>query len=72
LLLLGRAIREVREEQGFSVGELAGATGVARKRIAAVEDGRFDPEYDLLIALAEGIGVRPSAFFVRAEVLCRG
>jgi transcriptional regulator with XRE-family HTH domain len=72
LLLLGRAIREVREQQGVSTRDLAAATGVARERIAALENGRFDPEYDLLIALAEGIGVRPSAFFVRAEELCRG
>jgi predicted transcriptional regulator len=69
LLLLGRAIRELREEQGFSVGELAAVTGVARERIAALEDGCFDPEYELLITLAEGIGVRVSAFVARVEAL---
>jgi hypothetical protein len=42
---------------------------VAWARIAELEAGRLDADYDLLLALAEGLGVRASAFFLRAEEL---
>ncbi|HEY5044817.1 MAG TPA: helix-turn-helix transcriptional regulator [Solirubrobacteraceae bacterium] len=69
LLLLGRAFREIREQHGLSAGELAGATGVDEARIADLEEGRLDADYDLLLTLAQGIGVSASAFFLRAEEL---
>ena len=69
LLILGKAFREIREQHGLGAGELATATGVDGVRIAALEEGRLDADYDLLLTLAEGIGVRASAFFLRAEEL---
>ena len=69
LLVLGQAVRQVREEQGWKTDELAVATGIAQAQIQALEAGRLDPDYDLLLALAEGLGVRPSALFIRAEEL---
>jgi transcriptional regulator with XRE-family HTH domain len=69
LLLLGRAIREIREQHGIAIGELAAGTGVDRARIEALEEARLDPDYELLLRLAEGIGVRVSTFVVRAEEL---
>jgi transcriptional regulator with XRE-family HTH domain len=69
LLLLGRAIRAVREQHGLSVSELAAAANLAPARIAALEDGRLDPGFDLLLALAASINIRPSAFFLRVEEL---
>ncbi|HZL48334.1 MAG TPA: helix-turn-helix domain-containing protein [Solirubrobacteraceae bacterium] len=60
LLLLGRAFREIREQRGLSAGELATATGVNRLRIVSLEEGRLDPDYELLLGLAEGLGVRAS------------
>jgi transcriptional regulator with XRE-family HTH domain len=69
LLLLGEAFREIREQHRLSVGELAGATGVDGLRIVALEEGCLDPGYDLLLTLAEGIGVGPSVFFLRADEL---
>lgn len=69
LLVLGEAVRGVREQQGISVAALAVSTGVDEERIVALEDGRLDPDYELLITLAEGIGVRVSAFVLRAEDL---
>jgi transcriptional regulator with XRE-family HTH domain len=67
LLILGEAIRAVRERHGLSAGGLATAAGVSPARLAALEAGRLDPDFELLLALAEAIGVRPSAFFVTAE-----
>jgi len=69
LLALGKAVRAVREERGLGVSELAAASGVAQPRIAALERGELDPHFELLLELAEGLGVRPSELFVRAEEL---
>jgi transcriptional regulator with XRE-family HTH domain len=69
LLLLGEAFREIREQRGLGVGELAVATGVDLACIEALEAGCLDPDLELLVRIADGIGVRPSAFFLRAEDL---
>jgi transcriptional regulator with XRE-family HTH domain len=69
LVILGEAIREIREQRGLSAGELASATGVTRARIAALEEGRLDPDYALLVALAEALGGRSAMIFLRAEQL---
>jgi transcriptional regulator with XRE-family HTH domain len=67
LLALGRAVREIRGECGMGVAQLAAAAGVDLRRIAALEAGRLNPSYELLVALGEGLDVRVSAFVIRAE-----
>jgi DNA-binding XRE family transcriptional regulator len=69
LVNLGRALRALREQQGLSASDLAGDAGVPLARIAAIEDGQYDPDFELLLALADGLRVRPSAIFRRAEEL---
>jgi transcriptional regulator with XRE-family HTH domain len=69
LLVLGRAIREIRQERGASAEDLATAADVALAQIRALEAGDVDPTYELLLALGEALGVRPSAFVTRAEAL---
>jgi transcriptional regulator with XRE-family HTH domain len=69
LLALGRAISEIRADRGADVAQLAIAAGVDRRRIAALEAGRLDPAYELLLALGDGLGVPVSAFVLRAEEL---
>jgi transcriptional regulator with XRE-family HTH domain len=69
LLLLGHAIRETRTERSIGVAELAGAAGVEPSDIRDLEDGRLDPTYDLLLALADGLSVQPSTLVLRAEAL---
>jgi transcriptional regulator with XRE-family HTH domain len=69
LLVLGKAIQEVREQHGLGAHDLAAASGVAPARVTALEDGRLDPDFELLLALAKSMGIRPTAFFVRAEQL---
>jgi transcriptional regulator with XRE-family HTH domain len=71
LIVLGRAIRDLREQSGLSLAGLAARAAVDRARVKALEDGRLDPGFDLLLALAEGMGVRPTAFFMRAEQLAQ-
>jgi transcriptional regulator with XRE-family HTH domain len=48
-------------QQGVSVAELAARTDISERRICSLEAGRLDPTYDVMIALADGIGVRVSA-----------
>jgi transcriptional regulator with XRE-family HTH domain len=61
LLRLGGTVRRVREQQQLSIAELAIRTGVDTHRIKDLEAGRLDPTYDVLIALADGLGVWLSA-----------
>jgi transcriptional regulator with XRE-family HTH domain len=67
LVALGHAVRLLREQRRMSPKELAEAAGVERLRISTLEAGKLDPTYELLIALAEGLGVELSALLIRAE-----
>jgi transcriptional regulator with XRE-family HTH domain len=67
LARLGVAVRNLREECRLSPSELAGSAGVPEHRVRALEDGRLDPDYVLLVRLAKALGVRPSALVLRAE-----
>ena len=67
LARLGAAVRQLREERGLSQHELAVAARVGERRIGALEAGRLDPDYVLLVRLAKALGVRPSALVLRAE-----
>lgn len=69
LFVLGRAVSHLRRERDVSVEQLAAATGIDRTRIQALEAGRVNPTYGMLRDLAEGLGVRPSSFVIRAEEL---
>lgn len=71
LALLGEAIRQLREERRLGQRELALAAGVAERRIQALEAGRLDPDYLLLLALAKALGVRAGVLVIRAEELAR-
>jgi transcriptional regulator with XRE-family HTH domain len=57
LIRFGQKIRQVREREGISVAELAARTDVDAQKIKALEAGQFDPPFDVMIALADGIGV---------------
>jgi transcriptional regulator with XRE-family HTH domain len=69
LLGLGRAVRQLRLRRGMSTDELATATGMTRRCIDALEYGHVDPTYELLLALADGLRIEPSALVILAEQL---
>jgi transcriptional regulator with XRE-family HTH domain len=69
LLVLGRAVRRMRAQRGISADELAGAIDMSRERIDALETGHLDPTYELLLALAKGLRIEPSALVTLAEQL---
>jgi XRE family transcriptional regulator, regulator of sulfur utilization len=68
LLALGRAIRLMREQRGMSVDDLARAIHVRRQCLDALETGGLDPTYELVLAVAEGLGMQPSALVTLAEI----
>jgi transcriptional regulator with XRE-family HTH domain len=61
LIRFGETFRQVREREDISVADLAARTGIDTEQIDALEAGRLDPAFDVMIALADGIGVRLSA-----------
>jgi DNA-binding XRE family transcriptional regulator len=68
LVSLGRAVRRVREEKGLDVRELADAIPhVTQRRLEAIEAGRSNPPFSILVAIGEGLGVRPQVLYQRAE-----
>jgi DNA-binding XRE family transcriptional regulator len=69
LRALGLAIRERREQRHLTRAELAARTRVTAERIGALERGRLDPDYELLLALADALDVGVGALFTRAEEL---
>jgi transcriptional regulator with XRE-family HTH domain len=69
LVFLGRAIRQQREQQGITAGELAGKAGVGKRRLQRLEAGKLDPDFELMAKLADALNTRPSTFVIRAEAL---
>jgi transcriptional regulator with XRE-family HTH domain len=67
--MLGKAIRELREQHRLTADGLCAATDVSPPQLAALENGRLDPDLELIAAIARGLGVRTSEIFVRAEQL---
>jgi transcriptional regulator with XRE-family HTH domain len=67
LIALGRAIREVRDERSMESDELAAAAGIERERLDEIEAGQSDPPYDVLLALARGLGIEPEVLVSRAR-----
>ena len=55
----------------MSAEDLAATSDVELAQLRALEAGRVDPTYELLLTLAEALGVRASAFVIRAEALAR-
>ena len=68
-IALGQAIREIRERQGYDVEAFATASGVSQRTITRVEAGDRESNYELLIALARGLGVQASEIYRRADEL---
>jgi ribosome-binding protein aMBF1 (putative translation factor) len=71
LVFLGQAIREIREQQDISPTELAGKAGIRERRLARVEAGAVDPDYELLCKLTRALNVKPLVLINRAEALGR-
>ncbi len=52
-------LREIRTEKGLSQDEVAERLDVARNYISYLESGQRYPSLEMLIAVAQALGVRP-------------
>ena len=61
LIRLGRNIRQLREEKQLDGKQVAERAHLPHWQLTAIEEGRHDPGYDTLIALADVLGVGVAA-----------
>jgi transcriptional regulator with XRE-family HTH domain len=64
---LGEAIRELREQRGFSQERLGLESGVHRNYIGGIERAERRPTLETTAKLAATLGVRPSELIASAE-----
>jgi len=67
LVGLGKAIRELRTEHGWSQEELSLRTGVHRNYIGGIERAERQPTVETVAVLAKALGVKTSELIARAE-----
>ncbi|HEX8054059.1 MAG TPA: helix-turn-helix transcriptional regulator [Thermoleophilaceae bacterium] len=67
LVGLGKAIRELRAERGWSQEELSLKTGVHRNYIGGIERAERQPTVETVAKLAAALDVTPADLLARAE-----
>lgn len=56
-------VRELREKQGWSQGDLADRLGVSRQTVNAIETGKYDPSLPLAFKIGRLFGHRIETLF---------
>ena len=71
---MNNRMRELREAQGWSQGELADRLEVSRQTVNALETGKYDPSLPLAIAIIGGMPERfaPFARIFREAAIAAG
>ncbi|MCX4810662.1 helix-turn-helix domain-containing protein [Streptomyces sp. NBC_01288] len=59
LLSIGMQIRRLREEQGYSLEELAERSGLSFRGLIYIEHGQRNPSVLTLLRIASGLNVLP-------------
>lgn len=57
-------LRRLREERGWSQGQLAEALDVSRQTVNSIENGRYDPSLPLAFAIAKLFKLRIEDIFL--------
>jgi len=57
-------VRELRESQGWSQGELAERLAVSRQTVNAIETGKYDPSLPLAFRIARLFGAPLETIFL--------
>lgn len=60
---IGRVVRALRHQQGLTVAELAGVTGLSLGMLSKIENGATSPSLTTLQALSHAFSVPVTAFF---------
>jgi transcriptional regulator with XRE-family HTH domain len=71
LRALGIAIRVYRAQVQVSQEELAYRAGMHRTYLSGIERGERNPSFQSIVAIANALGIQPSALIARAEQLER-
>lgn len=66
---LGRRVRDLRQQAGWTQEQLAKATRLARAYIVAVESGKQNVSMDVVIRVANGLGVAPDRLLAMDHLL---
>ena len=56
-------VKKLREDRGWSQGQLAEALEVSRQTVNAIENERYDPSLPLAFAIAKVFGLRIEEIF---------
>ncbi|HJQ46567.1 MAG TPA: helix-turn-helix transcriptional regulator [Amycolatopsis sp.] len=57
LVAFGRALAGERRDRGFTLDELADASGISRRSISYLENGIVNPRLTTVVDLARGLGI---------------
>jgi transcriptional regulator with XRE-family HTH domain len=66
---LGKAVRQLRNERGWSQEELARSAALHWTYVGGIERGIRNPSWENVVKLAAGLGVSVSELAARAESL---
>ncbi len=69
---LGRAVREIRKQQGLSQEALGLRIDTDRTYVGGIERGEKNPTFEVLGRIAEGLGMTASELLERAEEIAGG
>ena len=61
---MNNRLRELREVQGWSQGELAERLEVSRQTVNALETGKYDPSLPLAFRIAKLFGQQIESIFI--------
>lgn len=64
---LGRQIKMLRVERGWSLKDLTGHTGISVSQLSSIERGAHMPSIESLLHLCEALGTKPSALLALIE-----
>jgi transcriptional regulator with XRE-family HTH domain len=59
LRALGKRVRELRQERGYSQEKLAELAGIHENHVRRIEGGTANPSYLVLLKLARALGTSP-------------
>lgn len=63
LRTLGKRVRDLRHERGFSQERLAELAEIHENHVRRIEGGTANPSYLVVGRIARALGVNPSALF---------
>lgn len=63
ITLFGRHLRQLRQQQGLTMEDLAYQSGVAYNQLGRIELGEINTTISTVFALARGLQIKPTLLF---------